>query len=193
MPISRFVAVSLRPASSVLSRTLARTGSVLRLDTARLTTDRPRARFSCMTESFTLGSLHAASMVGPHRAAGSGSMAADSARWVLPYLSRIVPCWVVGIFPLSSHPVITVVMVWIRWRPVRDRARIEGGRGRRDGGPPIAAGGAGGGREVDERASQRNRAFQAPILSTTRPVTNVAVGPGCPHRATVFHRNRALI
>src|SRR3954462_5752210 len=60
MPISRFVAVSLRPASSVLSRTFARTGSVLRLETARLTTDRPGARFSCMTESFTSGSLHVA-------------------------------------------------------------------------------------------------------------------------------------
>ena len=56
-PISRLVAVSLSPASSVLSRTLASTGSVLRLETARLTTDRPRARFSCMTESLTSGSL----------------------------------------------------------------------------------------------------------------------------------------
>ena len=53
IPISRFVAVSLRPASSVLSRTFASTGSVLRVETARLTTDRPRARFSCITESFT--------------------------------------------------------------------------------------------------------------------------------------------
>src|SRR4051812_31404694 len=55
MPISRLVAVSLRPASSVFRRTLARTGSVERVETARLTTDRPRARFSCMTESFTWG------------------------------------------------------------------------------------------------------------------------------------------
>src|SRR3954469_16366193 len=55
MPISRFVAVSFRPASSVLRRTLARTGSVEGVETARLTTDRPRARFSCMTESFTSG------------------------------------------------------------------------------------------------------------------------------------------
>jgi hypothetical protein len=52
IPISRFVAVSFRPASSVLSRTFVRTGSD-RFETARLTTDRPRARFSCMTESFT--------------------------------------------------------------------------------------------------------------------------------------------
>ena len=55
IPISRFVAVSLRPASSVRSSTFARTGSVLRVDTARLTTASPRARFSCMTESFTSG------------------------------------------------------------------------------------------------------------------------------------------
>src|SRR3954447_19070360 len=53
MPISRFVAVSLSPASSVRRRTLASTGKVLRLLTALLTTCRPRARFSCMTESFT--------------------------------------------------------------------------------------------------------------------------------------------
>src|SRR6266511_5564453 len=53
MPISRLVAVNLSPASSVRRRTLARTGSVLRVETARLATDRPRARFSCMTESFT--------------------------------------------------------------------------------------------------------------------------------------------
>src|SRR5690242_9662448 len=57
MPISRFVAVSLRPASSVRSRTLASTGRVLRLETALETTERPRARFSCMTESFTSGCL----------------------------------------------------------------------------------------------------------------------------------------
>src|SRR6266576_6892197 len=56
IPISRFVAVSFRPPSSVLSRTFVRTGSE-RFETARLTTDRPRARFSCMTESFTVVSL----------------------------------------------------------------------------------------------------------------------------------------
>ncbi len=52
-----------RPPSSVLSRTLASTGSVLLLETARLTTPRPRARFSCITESFTSG----------HSKGGSGS------------------------------------------------------------------------------------------------------------------------
>src|SRR5262245_1240831 len=56
-PISRFVVVRRRPPSSVLSRTLARTGRVLRLETARLAAPRPRARFSCMTESFTSGPL----------------------------------------------------------------------------------------------------------------------------------------
>ena len=57
-PISRFVVVRRRPPSSVLRRTFASTGSVLLLETARLTTPRPRARFSCMTESFTSGPLH---------------------------------------------------------------------------------------------------------------------------------------
>jgi hypothetical protein len=52
MPISRFVAVSFSPPSSVRSRTLARTGRVARLATARLTIPSPRARFSCMTEMF---------------------------------------------------------------------------------------------------------------------------------------------
>src|SRR5690242_1030406 len=56
MPISRFVAVSLSPASSVFRSTFVRTGRE-RFETARLTTERPRARFSCMTDSFTLDSL----------------------------------------------------------------------------------------------------------------------------------------
>src|SRR6187455_3203534 len=103
MPISRLVAVSFRPASSVLSRTLARTGSVLRLDTARLTTDRPRARFSCMTESFTSGSLHLDDRW--FDATGDRELGGR----------RSLGTWVVGIFSLSSHPVITVVRVWRRW------------------------------------------------------------------------------
>src|SRR6185503_13307872 len=57
-PISRLVVVRRRPPSSVLRRTLASTGRVLLLETARLTTPRPRARFSCITESFTSGPLH---------------------------------------------------------------------------------------------------------------------------------------
>src|SRR5262245_38927604 len=65
MPISRLVAVSLRPASSVRSRTLASTGRVLRLEPALDTTDRPRARSSCMTESFTSGCLQFGLAVGP--------------------------------------------------------------------------------------------------------------------------------
>ncbi len=84
IPISRFVAVSLRPASSVRIRTLPRTGRVLRDETARLTTDRPRARFSCMTETFTSGSLRGSEgwssegagsvrRVGPGLAAGLGA------------------------------------------------------------------------------------------------------------------------
>ncbi len=52
IPISRLVAVSFSPAFSVLSRTLASTGRVARLLTARPTTPSPRARFSCMTDTF---------------------------------------------------------------------------------------------------------------------------------------------
>jgi hypothetical protein len=56
IPISRLVAVSFRPPSCVLSSTLASTGNVARLLTARLTTPSPRARFSCMTETFIVTS-----------------------------------------------------------------------------------------------------------------------------------------
>ena len=59
MPISRFVAVRRSPPSWVRMRTLDRTGSVARLLTARLTTDRPLARFSCIKDSFTSGALPA--------------------------------------------------------------------------------------------------------------------------------------
>jgi hypothetical protein len=87
------------------SRTLASTGSVLRLrDRARLTTDRPRARFSCMTESFT-------SCVTPlARARGARGPAVRIAAWAS------VGGW---IFSLSSHSVITVIMVWTAWTVVR--------------------------------------------------------------------------
>ncbi len=65
IPISRFVAVSFRPASSVRRSTLASTGRVLRLDTAWLTTERPRARFSWMTDRFTDVSLRVRGQEGP--------------------------------------------------------------------------------------------------------------------------------
>src|SRR3972149_6459653 len=52
-PISSLGAVSWSPPSSVRTRTLPRTGSVISALTARLTVWRPRARFSWMTESFT--------------------------------------------------------------------------------------------------------------------------------------------
>ena len=34
---------------------------------------------------------------------------------------------IVGIFPLSSHSVITIIMVWTRWRQPRGRVRLGGG------------------------------------------------------------------
>src|SRR5687768_6718498 len=73
IPISRLVAVSLRPASSVRNRTFASTGSVLRLLTARLTVCSPRARFSCIRESFTsLGSLQNWPLAGYRRPGRQG-------------------------------------------------------------------------------------------------------------------------
>ena len=90
------------------------------LDTARLTTDRPRARFSCMTDSFTSASLHfrrirhprlsshcpRSEVQGGPRRQRSGGLAASSVR----------------IFSLSSHSVITIIMVWRRWTVVLGRA-----------------------------------------------------------------------
>ena len=49
-PTSRLVAASFRRLSSVLSRMLPRTGSVLREETARPTMDRPFEKFSWRTE-----------------------------------------------------------------------------------------------------------------------------------------------
>src|SRR3954447_1141479 len=85
MPISRFVAVSFRPASSVLRRTFVRTGRE-RFETARLTTDRPRARFSCMTESFTWAYSKVTDRVQP---GGGHGMARPrkSGRYLLPIFS----------------------------------------------------------------------------------------------------------
>src|SRR3990170_6526988 len=104
MPISRLVAVSFSPASSVLSRTLARTGSVLRLETARVTTDRPRARFSCMTESLTdaLQFDDQARRAGGWPGRRTGRVLGTGLRTPRPGAG-----WVVGIFSLSSHSVIT--------------------------------------------------------------------------------------
>src|SRR3990170_2574306 len=52
IPISRLVAERRRRPPSVASRILLSTGSVLRREAARLTTPRPRARFSCRQETF---------------------------------------------------------------------------------------------------------------------------------------------
>src|SRR6478672_4538532 len=146
MPISRLVAVSLSPASSVLSRTLARTGRVLRFETARLTTDRPRARFSCMTESFTLGSLQ---FVGSGRGSAGSGRSAFGLPLVRSALGDRAGSVVVGIFSLSSHPVITVVMVWTRWRDVLAHEGSRGGRPAGSRGWERPGPGSGGGRQVD--------------------------------------------
>src|SRR4029078_6849237 len=102
MPISRLVAVSLSPASSVLSRTLARTGRVLRLETARLTTDRPRARVSCMDESLTSGSLQLAMDQDPGWSEVTGRSVRARGAGGHPTQRRGVG----GIFSLSSYSLI---------------------------------------------------------------------------------------
>ena len=141
MPISRFVAVSLRPASSVRSRTFASTGSVLRLETARETTERPRARFSCMTESFTSGCLRSGACA--RRAVprpGSPALQRSDRRASLISGGMIV---------LYSHPVITVILPWIRGIVTLDRAGTRCGRPGRACGRRRSPGGRDRGGSVD--------------------------------------------
>ena len=99
IPISRLVAVSLRPELSVFSSTLARTGSVARLLTARLTVWSPRARFSCITETFMPTSRY-------------------------PLRGSVPP----SVLHKNTHPSSPLVGVWTVWtRPMRailaERAR----------------------------------------------------------------------
>ena len=117
MPISRFVAVSLRPASSVRRRTFASTGRVLRLETARDTTDRPRARFSCMTESFTCGVSRGL----PERMGVDRSVVRDPGDPTRTRSAgRLSTGW--SGWSLSSHSVITVILPWMWWTVTRRRA-----------------------------------------------------------------------
>jgi hypothetical protein len=83
-----------------LSRTFVRTGSE-RFETARLTTDRPRARFSCMTESFTSGSLQLA--VGAPRAVPrvDGDRIVD--RIQAAGLGRTIGGYLLSIFSFRHH------------------------------------------------------------------------------------------
>src|SRR5262245_18232816 len=141
MPISRFVAVSFRPASSVLRRTFVRTGSE-RLETARLTTDRPRARFSCMTDSFNVG-------LTPRSGAGALSWAGSS---------RAGPWISVRIFPLSSHLVITVIMVWTALTAVLGPVRPAGGTVAPGGGSSGGFRGRAVGCDVDDRTGRDSEA-----------------------------------
>jgi hypothetical protein len=155
IPISRLVAVSLRPASSVRSRTLASTGRVLRLETARETTDRPRARFSCMTESFTGGGLQ--KVVSWRERSGGPSSASRLDGERTPPRCRSSG----GMIVLSSHPVIIIIMPWIEWTGVLVRARPTGGGPAGTRGRPRAAGGRAGDGIVDRRGRQPGRSTSA--------------------------------
>src|SRR5882672_3673578 len=159
MPISRFVAVSFSPASSVLSRTLVRTGNE-RFETARLTTDRPRARFSCMTDSFTLGSLRGLCWV--------GSIAIHDA---LGYSL---------IFPLSSHSVITIIMVLIAWTAPRGRAAGGGGPLPVDGGSRVPEWVPLRGSPVDCSPGQSHVPRRRPSIVHERPAEVPALCRRCP-------------
>src|SRR3989304_3869120 len=173
MPISRFVAVSLRPGSSVRSRTLARTGSVLRELTARLTTWRPRARFSCITDSFTVDGLPRA-----------GARLAPSCPRVGPGVSL---CSL-----LSSHSIIITITVWTPGmstlsRACRGRGRqtLQRGRRHRRPGPAVddPAGGVDGGEESYTDGPTRPPARHGRPRVPSRP---------CPHGMGVVPGTGAL-
>ena len=148
-----------RPPSSVLRRTLASTGRVLLLETARLTTPRPRARFSCMTESFT--SVH--SMGGAVREDSTRGLAAQGSR--LPQAASSVCVSSLILLDL----VITIIMLWKR---VDHRARPRSGGPVHDGRRAVDAARRPGAADRDNRWINRP---PAPDDART--------GPRCPRRA----------
>jgi hypothetical protein len=74
-----------------------------------------------MTESFTLGSLHAASGRCVAAKGDRGRFGHRAIRALRTVPDRIVR--VVGIFSLSSHPVIIIIMVLTAWMAVLGRGR----------------------------------------------------------------------
>ena len=94
----------------------------------------------------------------------------------------------VGIFSLSSHSVITVIMVWTSWMAPRRRA------GRR-GGPLIGSGGrreadwrCRGGRSGGHPAGRHALAPKQAGSSTIGVEIRDAIRPICPQLAAVVHR-----
>src|SRR3990170_3250542 len=162
------------PAASVRSRTLARTGSVLRELTARLTTWRPRARFSCITDSFTVDGLPRA-----------GARLAPSCPRVGPAVSL---CSL-----LSSHSIIIIITVWTPGmstlsRACRGRGRQTLQRGRRHRRPDPA---------VDDPAGGVDGAEESSTDGPTRPPARhgrprVPSRP-CPHGGGGVHGSGGVL
>jgi hypothetical protein len=155
-----------------LRSTFVSTGSE-RFETARLTTDRPRARFSCMTESFTSGFTP------------NDGRRRQRLRGRAPCGSRSI---VVGIFSLSSHSVIIVIMVWTPWTGARHRAYDPGGRA-------VWVGGCRGPerRCVGGRPGGQSWAHVSRGLEQHRSVHDSLPRPAleagkCPHPAVLVHR-----
>ncbi len=76
---------------------------------------------------------------------------------------------VVGIFPLSSHLVITVVMLWNRWTATLPPARSGRGRLAGRGGWASAACGPAWGRAVDDRSPRRRAGPRRPSRPRRMP------------------------
>jgi len=74
----------------------------------------------------------------------------------------------VGIFSLSSHSVITIIMLWMWWTASRGRAEPGGGRSAPSGGRLAPWRPRDGGSPVDGRPSRRYRWRQWAESSTTR-------------------------
>jgi len=112
-----------------------------------------------MTESFTLGSLQ---LIGrglrPRR-----WWWPEGPRWAL----RVGRTFLVGIFPLSSHSVITVITVWTALMALSGPVRRDGGRHRAGGGRPARIRDRAVGSSVDERAAGLEEAATALDSSTT--------------------------
>jgi len=94
----------------------------------------------------------------------------------------------VGIFSLSSHSVITIIMVWTPWTAPRRRAEDRGGRFPPGRGRLAADRWSRGGRPGGQllRPSERLEARTGSSTSACRfGVGSVGI---CPHRGMVVHR-----
>ena len=157
---------------------MASTGSVLRLETARETTERPRARFSCITESFTSGCPQV-------QARGEGSLAdralAGSRRESL--VDR-------PIFSFRHHRHIAVDTV-DRDAPACGERAVGSRLGAVD--REAEPGDAPGMRSWMDRGSRRRRPRRGPAGAGSPTVPSPVRGSAIHGRAGVVHRNRGFV